>query len=399
VSSAYETDWTGRWHGRARSVERPGSTDEVGALLRRCSAAGVPVTIAGGRTGLVGGAVPPEDGSALVLSTERLTRVEPVDGDEGSVVVGAGVTLAALQRLAREEDLEYAVDLAARDSATVGGMVATDAGGLHVPAYGTTRAQVLGLEAVLADGSVVSRLHGLAKEALGTDWAQLLVGSEGTLAVVTAARLRLRPRPRTLCVGIVGVAGVAEALAVLGVARGLPGLRAVEYAEAPVVSRTHVLVEVAGPVELLAPLDPVAAADDAAGRAALWAEREAATETVARLAAERGDPVHKLDVALPLGRLADFRRAVDAVVPGDDLRVWGHLAEGNLHVNLWGDRDAAVLRLVAEHGGVISSEHGVGRAKVDALPLSRTAAEIALLRRLKQALDPQGLLNPGVLLP
>jgi FAD/FMN-containing dehydrogenase len=187
-------------------------------------------------------------------------------------------------------------------------------------------------------------------------------------------------------------------LRVLTTARALPGLRAVEYAEAPVVDRTHVLVEVDGPLDLLAVLDPDTAADDATGRARLWAPREGATERVAQEATGRGRPVHKLDVALPLGRLAEFREALAAEVPADDLRLWGHLAEGNLHVNVWGDDaiDDRVLGLVLAHGGAISSEHGIGRAKVGAFARAHPQM-VGLLRRVKDAYDPSWLLNPGVL--
>ena len=383
MSTAYETDWTGRFHGRARSVERPASIAEVAALLARCSRAGVPVTIAGGRTGLVGGAVPPEDGSALVLSTERLIVLE-VDAEAGVAHAGAGVTIADLQVAARAAGWEYAVDLASRDSATVGGTIATDAGGVHVVGYGATGAQVVAVTAVRMDGTVDEQADLAA-----------LVGSEGALAVITSATLRLHRPPAAIAVGVVPVADVADALRVLAVARTLPGLRAVEYAEAPVVDTTHLLVEIAGEVDGLAPLDPALAADDAAGRTRLWSPREGAAERVARESAERGETVHKLDVAVPLERLVAFRASLVDVVPADELRLWGHLAEGHLHVNVWGPYDDAVLELVVAHDGDVSSEHGVGRAKVAAFAAARPD-EAAALRARKDAYDPQWLLNPGV---
>ena len=427
----FETDWTRRFSGRAAAVVRPADTDEVAGVVRACAAAGVAIVPQGGNTGLVGGAVPPPDGPApVVLSTGRLNHLDPPDAVAAQITAGAGVTLAALQSAAATAGLEFPVDLAARDSATVGGMVATNAGGLHVLRYGSMRAQVVGVEAVLADGSVVSRLGGLVKDNTGYDLSQLMIGSEGTLGIVTAARLRLVPHRGEKVVALFGLPDVERALSVLAhVRRRVEGLQAAElffadgldlvrsYASlpAPLPSNwpVYLTLECAGVsdqsealftaiAEMDLPDEATAVADDPPGRSRLWAYRERHTEAVSSI----GIP-HKLDVTLPLGRLAEFSREVLEVIeacdPGARTVVFGHAGDGNLHVNVVGPDaddeavDEAVLRLVSSMGGSISAEHGIGRAKARWLGLSRSEPEIAALRSLKAALDPSGLLNPGVL--
>jgi FAD/FMN-containing dehydrogenase len=437
LRAPFETDWTRRFGGPARLVVRPGSTDEVAAVVRVAAARRVGIVVQGGNTGLVGGAVPARAASGsgvnpvMVLSTVRLTRLDPVDTVAAQVTVGAGVTLARLQETAEGAGLLFPVDLAARDSATVGGMVATNAGGLHVLRYGPMRAQVVGLEAVLADGTVVSRLSGLVKDNTGYDLSQLLVGSEGTLGIVTALRLRLAAAHPEQVVALLGLAGTAEALQVLdALRRRVPGLQAAElfFEDGLALVRAHaglaaplprtwpayLIVECAGltdPSEALfevlseldLPEDSTAVATDPPGRARMWSYRERHTEAISAL----GVP-HKLDVTLPQARLAEFELAVRGVVaetaPGSILVLFGHVGDGNLHVNVIGPSpddetvDGAVLRLVAAMDGSISAEHGVGRAKVQWLTLSRSAAELATMRALKAALDPEGLFNAGVLL-
>jgi FAD/FMN-containing dehydrogenase len=430
LTAPYETDWTRRWSGRARCVVRPRDTAEVAAVVRACADHRVAVVPQGGNTGLVGGSVPA--GGEVVVSLTRLDDLEPVDALAGQVTVGAGVTLARLQEHVAAAGLAYGIDLAARDTATVGGTIATNAGGMHVVAHGTTRAQVVGLEAVLADGSVVSRLGGLVKDNVGYDLPGLLVGSEGTLAIVTRARLRLVARAAHRVVAVLAVADLAAAVRLTAhVRQRVAGLTAVEYVERAgvdlVVERAgvaapfpggrhpaHLVVEVAGrqpPIERLAAavadakdVCDVAVAEDGPGRAGLWAVREAHTEAIAAA----GVP-HKLDVSLPLGRIVAFRAALGDLLatrwPGVRLVVFGHLADGNLHVNVLGpgpeddELDAAVLTLVAEHDGSISSEHGIGRQKAAYLHLGRSDADVAAMRAVKRALDPEGRLNPGVLLP
>jgi FAD/FMN-containing dehydrogenase len=429
LTAGYESDWTGRFHGGARCVVRPASTEQVAGVLRACAETGASVSVQGGNTGLVGGSVP-ADGSVL-LSTRRLNVVEEIDEVAAQVTVGVGVTLAELQRAVRPRGLDVGVDFAARESCTVGGMVATNAGGERVLRYGTMRAQVVGVEAVLADGTVVGRLTGLPKDNTGYDLGALLAGSEGTLAVLTQLRLRLVPLLPGRAIALVGVAGTAEAVQLVRSLRALPSLEAVElfYPDGLALVRGHtglpvplgveagayVLAECAQRTDptddLLAALEEAgdlvldaSVAADATGRHALWAYRESHTESINAA----GVPV-KLDVAVPLTAFAETAEAlpgaVAAVAPDARTILFGHVNEGNLHVNILDalDRDEevsdAVLRLVAAAGGSISAEHGVGRAKQPWLGLTRTPAEIAVMQAVKKALDPTGMLNPGVLLP
>lgn len=420
VRAPYESDWTRRYRGRAGCVVRPGDVSQVADVLRACARYRVSVVAQGGNTGLVGGGIP-RDGQ-VVLSAVRLCGLDPVEPAPGLVTAGAGTTIAELQRHARAAGFCYGVDLGARDSATVGGTLATNAGGVRTIRYGDTRAQVAGVEAVLADGTIISRLSGLAKDNSGYDLSQLLVGSEGTLGVITAATLRLHPDEPMVVTALVGVTGIAEAVAACRQLRAaVPALRAVEYIEAGGVELVckvrgapvppcgehpaYLLVEATGstdPMEGLAAvpvLADAAVAGDPAGRERLWSYRERLTEAVAVL----GVP-HKLDVALPTDRLPEFRERLEAEVE-DEWHVFpfGHLAIGNLHLNVVGpapadhEVDDRVFRLVAACGGTFSAEHGVGRAKTRWLRRFRSAEEIATQRRIKDVLDPRNLLNPGVI--
>jgi FAD/FMN-containing dehydrogenase len=431
MRAPYEQDWTRRFGGPARLVVRPGDRDQVAATVASCVAQGVPIVPQGGNTGLVGGGVPDKSGDCpAVLSTTRLEALSDVDTVAAQVTAGAGVTLARVQATAAPAGLVFPVDLAARDTATIGGMVATNAGGLHVLRYGAMRAQVVGLEAVLADGSVISHLSGLVKDNTGFDLSQLLIGSEGTLGVVTAARLRLVPEHRQKVVALLGVGSTAEAVDALDrLRRGVESLQAAELiyrdglelvcahsALAPPLPESwpvYLLVECAGLddpsdrlFDVIADLDladsATAIATDGPGQARLWDYRERHTETVSAL----GVP-HKLDVTLPQAGLAQFETAVRQIVaevaPGSKLVLFGHVGDGNLHVNVVGPApddeavDEAVLELVASMHGSISAEHGIGRAKAKWLHLSRSPQELAAMRRVKDALDPEHSLNPGVL--
>ncbi|MEO8538914.1 MAG: FAD-binding oxidoreductase [bacterium] len=429
LRATYETDWSRRYHGASRLVVRPETTEEVSAILRACSAAGARVVPQGGNTGLVGGSVP--RGGEVVLSLRRLDRISDLDATAGEVTCGAGVTLANLQQSVRDAGWAFGVDLASRDSATIGGMVATNAGGVRVIRYGGMRHQLLGFEAVFADGSVVRRLPGLVKDNTGYDLGQLLAGSEGTLAILTAAHLKLVPQLPNRVVALLGLPDLAGALTVVAAVRaGMPSLEAAEafFPEGvELVSRhsglsqpfaqpagCYLLVECASPrdetselAEILAGCEGIedsALASDGPGRARLWAYRERHTEAINA----EGVP-HKLDVSLPASRLAEFekrvRTAIVAAVPQARPVLFGHAGDGNLHVNILGleaddeRADDAVLRLVAECGGSISAEHGIGIAKRPWLDLTRAPGDIAAMQAIKRALDPTGMLNPGVILP
>lgn len=428
VRAGYERDWTGRFVGRADAVVRPGSTAEVAGVVRVCADHGLPVVTQGGNTGLVGGSVPGDGG--VVLSTARLDAITDVDPVAGQLTAGAGATLGAVHDAARSAGWAYGVDFAARDAATVGGTIATNAGGHHVLRHGPTRHQVLGVEAVLADGRTISRLGGLVKDNTGYDLAGLLCGSEGTLAVVTAARLALVPAAGERVTALVGFACAEAAVHALGPLRlGVPGLEAAELVLAAglelVAGHLGATPPLAGPppaallveadgaggderlADVLGRLDDVGdavVAVDPRRRADLWRWREAHTEAIATLG-----PPHKLDVTFPAAALAAALDELPALVaelrPRARTWLFGHAGDGNLHVNVTGlepddhEVDEAILRAVVARGGSISAEHGIGRAKVPYLALDRTEAEIDAFRAIKAALDPAGVLNPGVLLP
>ncbi len=424
-TAGYARDWTGRYVGATPAVVRPADAGEVVAVLAVCRAHGIAVVPQGGNTGLVGGSVPLH--GEVVLSLARLAGLE-VDGPAAQVVAGAGVTIAAVQQAAARAGWQYGVDWAARDSATVGGSVATNAGGVRVLRHGDTRANLVGVEAVLADGSTVSRMGGLLKDNTGYHLSGLLCGSEGTLGVVTAARLRLVRRHDERVVALAGFATVDEAVGAVAVLRReLDALEAIELmlraglelvagqlgAAPPIDAPVVLLVEAAADQDptaaLAAALDAcsptgVAVAVDAGRRAELWRWREAHTEAVNRL----GPPI-KLDVTLPAAALAPFVDEVPATVGAvaPQARVWlfGHAGDGNVHVNVTGWQEAEaeaieerVLGLVVAASGSISAEHGIGTAKRRWLALDRSPADLAAMRAIKRALDPDGILNPACLL-
>lgn len=434
--AAFETDWTGRWRGRARAVVRPADTAEVAAVVAACADQGAAIVPQGGNTGLVGGSVP-RDGE-VVVSLTRLDGLGPVDAEAREVTVGAGATLAAVQEHATAAGLAYGVDLAARDSATIGGTIATDAGGIRVVRYGATRAQVCRLEVVLAGGRIVEGAVGDGGEPSGEplDLA-LVIGSEGTLALITAARLRLLEPPRHRAVALLAVSDVAAALRAQEVIARLAGpLEASELVQAEGLRRVvqvtgqrppfatlppaAVLVEVAGadPVadRLVAAVGAAAEGSpgvldalvglDAADRARLWELREAHTEALAA-----AGPVVKLDVVVPFATLAAFVDGLPAVVRGVggdrcEVVVFGHLGVGDLHVNLLDVPtprvpavEDAVCAAVVAAGGRPDGEHGVGVQKRAWVPRSRSTDEVDAMRATARAFDPAGLLNPGVRLP
>ncbi len=460
VVAGHTVDWTRRFVGMSPAVIRPRDTAGVAEVVRSANRHGVDLVPQGGNTGLVGGSVPLR--GEVVLSLTRLDHLGEPDPTSMQITCGAGVTLGSLQAAVRPLGLEFGVDLAARDSCTLGGMAATNAGGIHLVRHGPMRNQVVGMEAVLGDGSVVSHLGGLEKDNTGYDLAALLTGSEGTLGVLTALRLRLHPVPTHRVVALVGCPGVAEAVELASHVRlHLNSVNAIEAVFGPAMGLVEdhlgraapiragggwLLVEAAAvgrdPTDDLARVletgpgwaTDVAVATDDPSAARLWEFREKLTEAIAAA----GIPL-KFDVSVPLPRLAGFVAEVTSRLgseyPGAEVYVFGHLGDANVHVNVirpesvgspgrdsGGDPapsgnlirpvsvespgpgvergpEELVLTLAATFGGSISAEHGIGTAKKRYLHLVRSPEEIAAFGRLKAALDPNGTLNPNVLLP
>ncbi len=427
----YTRDWTGRWIGDAIAVIRPGNTSEVSAVLRACFDAGVPVTPQGGNTGLVGGGI--ASAGSVVLSTRRLETIESVDPIGRTIAAGAGVTVARADLAASAHGLRFGIDLASKESATLGGIVATNAGGTRMVRYGNTRAQILGIEAVLADGSVLSRWTPLVKDNVGYDIPGLLAGSEGTLAVITKVLMKLVTPATDTQVVLAGVRDVDQALHLCNRVRqsgltveaagimtddGISLVCAHTDARRPfgTPSPMYTLIEVSSPREteesLLEVLsDSADLIEDATvepGPARkLWTLRESHTESIS---ASSTTPVVKLDISVPLSVMGMFieslRETLADRFPLVRPILFGHFADGNIHVNLLDaeprvahELTDTVFRLVAAHHGSISAEHGIGRAKSPWISLGRTEADIAAMQLIKSSWDPRGILNPGILLP
>jgi FAD/FMN-containing dehydrogenase len=429
LTASYETDWTRRWHGRCLAVVRPADLAQVMDVVRACHEHGAPIVPQGGNTGMVGGSTPDESGREIVLSLTRLNTVGEVEVGTGQITVGAGVSLATLQATARAAGFDAGLDLGARDTATVGGLAACDAGGLQAIRYGTARRRIAGLEAVLADGSVVSRMSGLLKDNAGYNLPALLIGSEGTLAVITAVRWSLVPRLDARATALIALDSVERAVGLAGKLRAsLPSLEILELMTESGLRLTLEYLSATPPLPVTAawmlvqcaartdPQDELVEALDRAGvaDAAIVAVDAAGTERLLRIRESHSDAIshegitHKLDVGVPLRELSGFLDRLPAVVeaaaPGARLIVFGHLGDGNLHVNVLDSDpealtiDEAVLGLVAEYGGTISAEHGVGRHKAAYLRLTRSQGELDAMRAIKRALDPDSILNPGAVL-
>ncbi|TGD88006.1 FAD-binding oxidoreductase [Mycolicibacterium sp. CH28] len=425
VLDGRSVDYTGRYRGHASALVRPGSADEVAAVLRECRAAGICVTVQGGRTSLVAGTVPEHDD--VLLSTERLTEIGEVDVVERRIRVGAGVTAAAVQRAAAAAGLLFGVDLAARDSATVGGMASTNAGGLRTVRYGNMGEQVTGLDVALPDGSVVHRHSHVRADNTGYDLGALFVGAEGTLGVITGLDLRLHPVPAHRVTAVCGFADLdalvatgrtlrdTESIAALELVDGRAAALAAERFDVAVPTGGDwlLLIELAGDTDLTERLadaledaqlcDEPAVGIDNTAQQRLWQVRESTAEVVGLF----GPPL-KFDVSLPLSAIPSFAADSAALVgehaPGAIPVLFGHIGEGNLHLNVLrcgAEQESqlytAMMELIAAHGGNVSSEHGVGSRKRAYLSMSRQAADIAAMRAIKAAFDPTGYLNPAVL--
>jgi FAD/FMN-containing dehydrogenase len=440
------TDWRGRFHGAAPALLSPGSTAEVAAMIGLAAEAGVPIVPQGGNTGMVGGATPPMDGSALLLSLRRMNRIRALSPESNLAVAEAGVILADLRDAAEKAGRRFPLDLGARGSATIGGLVSTNAGGVQVLRFGTMRSLVAGVEAVMPDGSVHDGLAALKKDNRGYDLNQLLIGAEGTLGIVTAASLRLVPGMVARAVAWVGVESPARGLALLRaieartdavesfeiipddtlqlVLRHVPGTRQ----PLPGRYRWHALIEAvatdadaeppAALIErLLAPAlesglveDAVIAASEAQAEA-FWRIRHAISE------AERSaGPAVQHDISVPVDDMPRFMiegaAAAEARFAGTHAIAFGHLGDGNVHFHVRAPEGADPVRWYAEEGpvisrfvhdmvvaarGSISAEHGIGQMKRDELARLSAPSRMAVLRAIKGALDPKGILNPGKL--
>jgi FAD/FMN-containing dehydrogenase len=425
VLAGRSVDHTGRYRGHASALVRPGSPGEVAEVLRLCRDAGMHVTVQGGRTSLVAGTVPEHDD--VLLSTERLSTISDVDTTDRRIEAGAGATLSAVQRAASAVGLVFGVDLAARDTATVGGMASTNAGGLRTVRYGNMGSQVIGLDVALPDGSVVRRHSRVRADNTGYDLPALFVGAEGTLGVITALDLRLHPDPPHRVTAVCGFDDLGALVDASRLFRDMDGIAALELIDGRASALAEEQLAVARPVrtdwlllvELASDLDQTERLADALDRVPmtgepavgvdltaqqrLWRVRESLAEVVGLF----GPPL-KFDVSLPLSAIAGFARDAEALVQrhaADAIGVlFGHIGEGNLHLNVLRcsdeqERDlyAAMMDLIAECGGNVSSEHGVGSRKRRYVGMSREAADIAVMRTLKTAFDPTGYLNAAVL--
>jgi FAD/FMN-containing dehydrogenase len=443
------TDWRGRFTGRALALASPGSTAEVAGLIKLCAQHGIPVVPQGGNSGMSGGATPDASGTAIVISLRRMNAIRKLDPQAREVTCEAGVILQALHEAAAAEHLRFPLTLGGKGSATIGGLISTNAGGTQVLRHGSMRAQVLGIEAVLADGSVFEALTPLKKDNRGFDLKQLLIGSEGTLGIVTAATLRLLPALADRAVLWAGLASIAGARALLLHAEQVAGdalegfevmprhsleavLAHVPGSRSPLAGahEWHALIELAADSAHAAALPDLATAllesafDGGLVEDATIAANEAQAEQFWLLRdeiapAERAlGPAMQHDVSVPVARMAEFveaaRPQVEARFPGNTAVAFGHLGDGNVHFHVlapkgavrgqWEEREGKAISgfvhdLVTQWGGSISAEHGIGQLKRDELARLGDPVQLMILRSVKQALDPQGLLNPGKLVP
>ena len=440
--SAYELDWRRRFHGRALAVVRPASTAEVAAVLRACAAHGASVVPQGGNTGLVGGGVPDGSGTQVLLSLTRLQRVRGIDAANLTMTVEAGCVLQAVQQAAADAGLMFPLSLAAEGSCTIGGNLATNAGGTQVLRYGNARELCLGLEVVTADGHVWDGLSGLRKDNTGYDLRDLFIGSEGTLGVITAATLKLNPKPAAVGTALAAAGTLQQCVALLGLAQarlgaGLTGFEVMNRfslqlvarhfpqlaqplqadwtvlleqsdseGEAQARARFESLLEAAIEAGMI---DDAVVAESLAQSHALWHLRESIP-----LAQAQEGPNIKHDIALPVSAIPDFVARTDAALarafPGMRLVNFGHLGDGNLHYNVQPPEDTPAQAFMDRHehavntlvydavgaaGGSISAEHGVGALKREELAQRKSPVALQLMRAIKQALDPAGRLNPG----
>jgi len=441
--SGYEQDWRKRWHGRALAVVRPGSTAEVAAVVKACAGAGVSLVPQGGNTGLVGGGVPDDQARQVVLSLRRMSAVRKFDAENLTMTVEAGCVLQAVQAAAEAQGLLFPLSLAAEGSCTIGGNLATNAGGTQVLRFGNARDLCLGVEVVTSAGEIWDGLSGLRKDNTGYDLRGLFIGSEGTLGVITAATLKLFPLPATTLTALAACPSLEAAVELLGLARSrldasLTGFEVMNRFSLDLVARHFpalprplpdaawtVLLELSGPQDeagaraslealLESALDSgcvedAVVAESLAQSRALWHLRE----SIPLAQAEEGLNI-KHDISVPVSAIPRFVQQTDAALqahmPGIRLVNFGHLGDGNLHYNVQAPAGAdardflktqeprvneIVYDNVQSFGGSISAEHGVGSLKLEELRHRKSAVALSLMRQIKAALDPQGLMNPG----
>jgi FAD/FMN-containing dehydrogenase len=441
--AAYEIDWRKRYHGRARLVVRPATTAEVAAVVQACAAAGAAIVPQGGNTGLVGASVPDGSGTQVLMHMGRLNRIRAIDGANLTMTVEAGCLLQAVQEAAAAQGWLFPLSLAAEGSCTIGGNLATNAGGTQVVRYGNARDLCLGLEVVTAEGEVWDGLSGLRKDNTGYDLRDLFIGSEGTLGLITAATLKLYPLPTVVTTALASLDWLDSAVAFLGLAQArlgasltgfevmnrfsldlvrrhfpqlaqpLPGAgwtvlleQSGNESEAQATQRFESLLEAAMERGLIT---DAAVASSLEQAKTLWHLREAIP-----LAQSLEGLNIKHDISVPISRIPAFVRATDEAleraVPGVRLVDFGHLGDGNLHYNVQAPAGMDAQRFLAEHeervndivydavmahGGSISAEHGIGALKRDELARRKSPVALKLMRAIKQALDPHGRMNPG----
>ena len=427
-------EWRSKYQGKTALMLKPTTTEQVAAVMAICSETGTAIVPQGGNTGLVGGQIPFH--GEVLLSLKRLNKIRGLDADGMVLTVEAGVTLAAAQKAADAGGVMFPLTLASEDSCTIGGNIATNAGGNHVIRYGMMRALVLGLEVVLADGRVLPMLKPLPKDNSGYDLKQIFIGSEGTLGVITAANLKLFPKPAETVVAFASVPSPKAALALLGHLRGLPlsafelvpqiaielVTRHIPNTRAPLAaSPWYVLIEASGNSGLEAQMEEALAGQDIATDVVLarsqtqvkelWKLREAISE-----AQKREGASIKHDISVPVAAVPAFIEKATAEVigkfPGLRPVSFGHLGDGNLHFNFsapvgkdkeflaqWDEIQLTVHDIVKEFGGSISAEHGIGSMKRDLLPRYKSHEELDAMRALKRAFDPKNILNPGKVVP
>jgi FAD/FMN-containing dehydrogenase len=442
----YLREWRERWIGKAAAVLKPQNADEVSRILKIANEMLVPIVAQGGNTGAVGGQIPSDSGDEVVMSLTRLNRIREIDAVDNSITVEAGVSLRSVQEAAEAADRLFPLSLGAEGSCTIGGNLATNAGGISVVGYGNARALTLGVEVVLADGRIWNGLRRLRKDNTGYDLKDIFIGSEGTLGIITAAVLTLFPRPLDRATALAAVSDPEAALPLFHLANGISGGRVtaieiiprigIEFIERHSPLRSplgapapwYVLVEVAGAgpsgVLQLAMekmlgeaferqlISDAAIASSEAQRRSLWDMRESLSLVQK---AEGGSIKH--DVSVPLSKIPAFLReataAVERLIPGARPVPFGHIGDGNIHFNIsqpvgadaqaflarWEDVSKAVFDIVLRLGGSISAEHGIGRLKRDYMPIIKSPVELAMMKDLKQVLDPNGILNPGKVLP